>query len=102
MLTIELEMSCQGVFFGTSFLMRYLVMWHGLIIFEFFTGYLNNDYFVAVIGRFANRICKGRFPLDGVCYQLNCNDGVNHLHGGYVGFNRVFFLDKYDTKMQYI
>lgn len=34
------------------------------------------------VGRYANRICKGRFSLNGTDYQLNCNDRGNHLHGG--------------------
>jgi aldose 1-epimerase len=42
----------------------------------------------AVVGRFANRIAGGRFSLDGVDYQVPCNDRGNALHGGPEGFNR--------------
>ena len=44
-------------------------------------------YLSTLIGRYGNRICKGRFQLHGKEYQLPINNGPNSLHGGLKGFN---------------
>ena len=47
-----------------------------------------HPFFGATAGRFANRIAKGKFTLDGKEYTLATNDGANHLHGGKVGLDK--------------
>lgn len=49
------------------------------------------QFFGATVGRFANRIAKGRFTLGGKTYQLPINNGPNSLHGGNIGFDKVLW-----------
>ena len=51
----------------------------------------NPAHFGATIGRYANRIAKGTFTLDGQTYKLTTNSGENHLHGGAKGFHKVLW-----------
>jgi aldose 1-epimerase len=46
-------------------------------------------YLGATVGRWANRIAQARFTLDGITYNVDCNEGPNLLHGGFSGFNRA-------------
>lgn len=57
--------------------------------FDTLEGYLGpHPHFGAIVGRFGNRIAKGRFTLDGKEYQLTINNGPNALHGGPQGFGK--------------
>lgn len=47
----------------------------------------HNDYMGAIVGRYANRIAKGKFFANGKEYTLAVNSGPNHIHGGRVGFS---------------
>ncbi len=56
-------------------------------------GYARNPgHFGATIGRFAGPIAGGRFNLDGTLFQLECNGGTYHIHGGACGFDRLLWF----------
>lgn len=58
--------------------------------FDNLEGYLQDSpYFGAIVGRYANRIAKGRFTLNGTTYQLPINNPPNSLHGGPRGLDKV-------------
>lgn len=60
--------------------------------FDSIDGYIQrHPYFGATVGRFCNRIAKGKFSLDGKEYSLFVNNGPNHLHGGKVGFDQLMW-----------
>lgn len=54
----------------------------------------SKPYFGAIIGRFANRIAKGRFEIDGKTYQVPCNLDDYSLHGGFDGFDQKLWNAK--------
>ena len=67
--------------------------WDDVVLgFSTLAGYAGtHPYLGATVGRYANRIAAGRFTLDGKEYVLACNDGMNHLHGGRRGFDKVLW-----------
>jgi len=57
--------------------------------FDDIEGYeANRSYQGAVIGRIGNRVAKAKYEMNGEVYNLDVNDGVNCLHGGFVGFDK--------------
>jgi aldose 1-epimerase len=68
--------------------------------FDNFDGYdKDNPFFGAIVGRYGNRIAKGRFSLDGHEYKLAVNNGENALHGGIKGFDKQIW-DAKPAQMQ--
>jgi aldose 1-epimerase len=60
--------------------------------FDALDGYVaKSPYFGCIVGRFGNRIARGRFTLNGVEYRLATNDGPNALHGGLNGFDKAIW-----------
>src|SRR6202161_4430458 len=59
--------------------------------YESLAGYTADpkSYFGSIVGRYGNRIAHAAFTLDGQRYQLPANDGVNTLHGGIKGFDKL-------------
>lgn len=63
--------------------------------FDDLAGYVKqNPFFGTLTGRYANRIAKGQFTLDGKTYKLFVNNGPNSLHGGKAGFDKKVWTAK--------
>ena len=72
-------------------------------------NHINNNpepFLSTLVGRYGNRICKGKFTIDGQEYQLAVNNGPNHLHGGPTGFHaRVWdaeLINEQTLKLNYL
>jgi aldose 1-epimerase len=71
--------------------------------YETLEAYTSNPrYFGALIGRHANRIGGGKFSLNGVNYQLPQNNGANHLHGGFNGFDKRVWSARDDGEVLHL
>ena len=64
--------------------------------YEKFDGYLQkgNPYFGALVGRYANRLAKGTYTIDGVEYKAALNNNGQSLHGGLKGFDKILWEAK--------
>ncbi len=66
-------------------------------------GYaLRSPHFGAIAGRYANRIARGRFAIDGKAYQLDTNAAPNAMHGGRKGFHKVVWQSEAGSGEQVI
>jgi len=76
--------------------------------FENVDGYVHSTepYFGATIGRYGNRIAKGKFTLEGKVYTLSINNGPNTLHGGKKGFQDMVWdarqINPYTLELHYL
>lgn len=60
-----------------------------VLFFDDLDSYVRDRAYVgSLVGRFGNRIADARFTLDGRAHTLSANEGVNHLHGGHLGFGK--------------
>src|SRR5258706_4677076 len=74
---------------------RYGKMVSVVLGYDNLVGYLKQTpYFGALVGRYGNRIAKGKFTLNGKEYTLAINNGPNSLHGGLKGFDKVVWEPK--------
>ena len=79
--------------FYQKFWLLQLNFYFSIQIFYIFPEYKEkSQFFGCVVGRYGNRIARGKFTLDNKEYILAVNNGPNALHGGKIGFDKVFFV----------